>query len=231
MPDEATEAPGVEETPDTPSTPEETPETSASDGQSQDESVDWAKRYNDLRPEFDRTTQRLSQYEQVVNALQDPDLRDDALSALGIELDEEAEEYDDPVDAMNSKFSALEQKLAEQEETRESERYEQAEEKFIAQGLDGIAKRENAEISETQRELISQLATRDDFRLDDGEPDLDRAYKTLNGFAKEVREGHLKTKKAPRIPDGQSGERTVNLDNEEEDLDWMVEIFEASTAE
>src|SRR3954464_13049417 len=55
----------------------ETPETPQTD----EPTVDWSKRYNDLRPEFDRTNQELSHLNRLLEAARNGDPQ--AAEALG----------------------------------------------------------------------------------------------------------------------------------------------------
>jgi hypothetical protein len=90
-------------------------------GESTQQEVDWAKRYSDLQPEYTRTTQELStlrQREDAYKALlysDDPDTRQQAAQALGIELAEDGADdtqYDDPTDALRAELEQLKQTVS-----------------------------------------------------------------------------------------------------------------------
>lgn len=90
-------------------------------GESTQQEVDWAKRYSDLQPEYTRTTQELSQFRQREEAYKallysdDPDTRQQAAQALGIELaDDEVDDtqFDDPTEALRRELEQLKQTVS-----------------------------------------------------------------------------------------------------------------------
>lgn len=106
------QAPPIEETPAV-AGPEEAPGT-----QDQQSTGDpYEKRYNDLRPQFDRTAQRASELEQrdqwwqVFHTTTDPDTYRQAAEALGLDLPEEEEaqpvDEDDPYAEVRSELEEL----------------------------------------------------------------------------------------------------------------------------
>jgi hypothetical protein len=60
------------------------------------ETTDYEKRYNDLRSEFDRRNQTLSEYEQTFQGLSDPETRAEILAQFGLEVEDDEEELDTP---------------------------------------------------------------------------------------------------------------------------------------
>ena len=231
MPDEAIEA--LDESPDTPS-PEETPVEASAETTSEEPSkaeIDWQKRYEDLRPQWDRTKQQLSQYEQFTQALQnDPQATIRALQEqfADAEDDGDDDEFEDPGER------AL-QILQEQQETAQQqadrERRQAVEEQYVAEGIDALTKRDNVELSDHAQAVLYALSTHDSLRGEDGRPDVESAYEALRDFEKEVRERYVSSKKSPRIPNGRPGEKSIDLDNEDDALKYMQEIFESSTLE
>lgn len=89
-------------------------------GEGSQQEIDWAKRYSDLQPEYTRTTQELStlrQREDAYKALlysDDPDTRQQAAQALGIELadDDSDTQYDDPTEALRAELEQLKQTVS-----------------------------------------------------------------------------------------------------------------------
>jgi hypothetical protein len=92
--------------------------------------VDWQKRYQDLQPEYTRTSQKAAELEQkqqwyeLLVTSDDPDTRRQAAQVLGYELPEEEGleeefepvEYDDPVDELRTRQQALEERLNQEQE-------------------------------------------------------------------------------------------------------------------
>jgi hypothetical protein len=92
--------------------------------------VNWEKRYQDLQPEYTRTTQQLREYEErnrlydLAMTAEDEDTRRQALEALGYEIpeaeDPEPAEYEDPYEELRSRQERLEQQFQQdQQATRE----------------------------------------------------------------------------------------------------------------
>ena len=95
------------------------PSTEETAGESQ-ETIDYEKRYNDLRPEYDRNQQALKeaqQYQAVVEALQsdDPQERAWAADILGLDFQEDEEEGDSDTEDEEFKDTRVDHLLADQE--------------------------------------------------------------------------------------------------------------------
>ena len=103
--------------------------------------VDWESRYNNLRPEFDRSKQELSHYRQVVEGLtsDDPSVRAWAAGELGIEFADDTPELE-PAEP----DTLLEQRIARIEEA--ALRAEQA-----------VTQRQQQEAQEAQALQVRQL--------------------------------------------------------------------------
>lgn len=108
--------------------------------------VDWEKRYNDIRPQFDRVTGRnseLEQREQWFNLLatsEDPDTRRQAAEALGYEVEGD-DEPQEPDAQLAQRLEKLEQTLSKQaEDAQQNARIAQVEQHVdtALAGLDGL---------------------------------------------------------------------------------------------
>lgn len=221
------------ETPDTPTadeTPAEAPAEATSEAPSSDTPIDWEKRYNDLRPEWDRAKTQLSEFEQyqpLIQSLQnDPQGTIRALQEqFGVDDEIDDDEFEDPGER------AL-RMLQEQQETAqqqaEREQLDALEEQYVGEGIDALAQRDNIEPSEDEQTLIYALATNDAVRGEDGRPDVEWAYNAIQALKKEVREGYVASKKAPRIPSGRPGEKSPDLSNDDERVSLMAEMIEAA---
>src|SRR5881394_3057475 len=87
--------------------PEEAPEATEAGTTNAEESVDWKKRYEDLRPQYDRIQNQYNQYE-------DPQFKEQKFKEwatdFGYEIDEGTEPevtYDDPSDALRAEIEEL----------------------------------------------------------------------------------------------------------------------------
>ena len=228
MADEAIEAP---ETPDTP-TADETPAVeAASEAPSTDTQIDWEKRYNDLRPEWDRAKTQLSEFEQYQPLIQS--LQNDPVATIRALQDQFADQFEDEDDEFEDPGERALRMLQEQQETAqqaaERERREQLEEQYVGDGIDELAKRDNVELSDHAEAVIYALATHDSLRGDDGRPDVEAAYDALRAFEKEVRDSYVASKKSPRIPSGRPGEKSPDLSNDEERVNALAQMIEANS--
>lgn len=157
--------------------------------------VDFERSYNELRPQYTRTTQELAAvreslegYESVINALHDPDpaVRQQAMDLLGLELAEEGpqqtgaeEEWTDPLEQEVTELrqwrDEVEQQRQQEASAREDARIEALRDEFIDEE---IAKLEAAhgELSEREQEVLGNLAI---SMSDEGVPDVEGAYAAI----------------------------------------------------
>lgn len=231
MADEAIEAPdaGLDaDVQDTPA-PEGTPADAAPEAPSEP-SIDWQKRYEDLRPQWDRTKQQVAEYEQYAPLIQS--LQNDPAGTIralqeqyGDALEDDDDEFEDPGER------AL-RMLQEQQETAQQaaarEQRAAAEEQYVAEGIDALSKRDNVELSDHAQALLYALATNDSLRGENGAPDVETAYEALRSFEKEVKENYISSKKAPRIPSGRAGEKSVDLSNDADRINYFAELAQAN---
>lgn len=238
MPEE-TQAPPNEDTP-------EAPEGAAPEAEgtpAEESQVDFEKRYNDLRPEFDRTRQQLSEYSTWAQDLAEPESPPDALHALGYTDEEIAqamgwdfeedktegdEEYVDPED----RVAALEEYLAQQREAQEAEKAEaelaDLEEAYLEQEL-GRLEEEHGELTEAEAEAIAGLAAA--YPDENGLPDYQGAYETFTGATQASRQRYLDSKKAASIGRGTAGSEKVDMNDENERVKYAASILEAESSE
>lgn len=195
-------------------------------GDQQHTEINWQKRYEDLRPEFDRTRQQLSQVEQQAQQLQalqqDPDALAAFLSQLGYEIDggDEPQEFLDPNE---QKLSELERETAEMRAWRE----QQEQQAHLAQ-LESAVEAEMSElgIPEDAEVLRNMLVSRAVAlpATENGRPDIKGAWAELQQLEQHFQQQWAQSKRAPSVPAvGQPGTQAPNLDNPEERIAWMAE--------
>jgi hypothetical protein len=221
MPEEQTQVPEGQE-------PEGTPEETTgapTEGTSEDQSqVDWPKRYDDLRAEFNRDKQRLAEYEQFLDTLRDPESQPEALEALGFQLaeDDEQEDEEEFKDPYEERLLALEETLSERSEQEQEQQLVEAEDAFISQQIDTISGSKSQEFSDEEIQLIGDLSQV--MRDDKGLPDVGAAYERIYGqLLPQKTQEYLKSKRAARPGSGQSAEHKPNLDNERERVEHMAQ--------
>jgi hypothetical protein len=154
---------------------------------------DFEKGYNELRPEYTRTSQRLSEYEALFVSLHDPDpeVQQAAMAALGLELDtgsqggqpQTPQEWEDPLEKEIHELRATVDDLRsarEQESQREeNERIIGLRDQFIGESIDYIENEKNVKFNEKEEEALGNLA----IAMTDAEgvPDVVAAYNLLYG--------------------------------------------------
>lgn len=207
----------IEETPDNAAA--DATQQTTEDAQTQQQIVDWEKRYNDLRPQYDRTTQEAAQYRSLVEGLhsEDPDTRRQAAEALGLQLTEEdaADEFEQVEQPLTR--AEFEQFLREQQnQAQEQERAQQVRQIVDAQlqewGLD-----------EEDGNDVLAYAIHALPRTDEGLPDVWAAYERFQQRETARQKAWRESKRAPHMsPVGTSGTQTPNLDNRQERQEWMA---------
>lgn len=173
---------------------------------------DYQRGYNELRPQFTRTTQelaekreRLSEYEQLFEALHDsdPETQAAAMEALGLEMDTGSPESDrsdddgfvDPLEEEIKSLRGVVDELSsarELEANREQDReFRELRDDYIGESIGFIEKSLNRTFSEKAEEALGNLAIALGEQSDDGMPDVQGAYNLLYG-----EEGVLETERA-----------------------------------
>lgn len=212
MAEEATESPAEEQdtTQDAPVETGDAQEETTSQEEASQEEVDWQKRYTDLRSDYDR---RNPGY-QLVDALQNPETRDEAFERLaeelGYDLEEEEEEEDDEdlEDEEEFRDPRVDELLSEREQELR-ERYLDDLESYIDTELGKLAKSAGIEeLTERQQNVIYSLVEVGE----DGVPDVASAFKELTGLRDDAIKSYRTSKKgAPSPPvKGSAGEPQVN---------------------
>jgi len=219
-PDTSQETPGSEVGPGV-GTPDETPD------------IDFEQRYNDLRSEFDRRNQHYSQAEELERALSGaagPEAQAQALSAFGIELeDDELDDFGDELDEFDpdSRIDRLEAMLEEQAAAAEEQEMAEAEMEYLAESIDILENQEGREFSDQEIETLVSIARANPDQ--DGIPDMGLAHQQLNGLIEAQRSAWLDSKKSKRTPgSGVAAGKAVDLDNEEARVQWMADRIEAA---
>lgn len=224
MPDEATPAPEVQDTP----TDAAVDETKPAEDESTQSTDNWEQRYNDLRPEFDRKNQLLS----AAEGHHGPDLQAQALRQLGVEveMEQEAEEQDEGWVDPDERIDRLEAQLAQRDEADEESQWAQREESFIDTTLSTIEEEEDVKLSnsETQFVVTNALANRDP---NTGEPNLQGAFDDLKGIKSAARDEYLASKKnSPAAPLGTAGESKVDFSDPKARRKFMADDLAARMA-
>lgn len=161
----------------------------------------YADQYEKLQPEFTRrsqslaeTQERAQQYEELFEALNDPEQAQEILAELGYELESGSDEGQGPEGEDFEFVDPLEQKVAELEQLAEylqSEREQEAQsaeeaalmdmrDDYIDNAIDFLKNQEDTpELSEQEEEILGNLAIA--MTDEEGVPDVLGAYNRLYG--------------------------------------------------
>jgi hypothetical protein len=157
------------------------------------QSFDFEQGYNQLRPEYTRTTQqlseaqqRLSDYEAFMEAVSDPETQAEALASLGFEMDTGAapeDEFEDPLEQEVQYLRAAVDELRQGREleaaTQEEQAVLDARDDYIGQTLDYIESARNMQFTPHDEEVLGNLAIA--MSDDEGVPDVQGAFNALYG--------------------------------------------------
>lgn len=219
--------------------------------------LDYERQYNELRPQFTRTTQELaaeraraSEYESLFDAIHDsdPEVRQAALDALGLELDAGPQatpgpNQDEFVDPLEQQLAAQQERIDALEAQRELEaqKAEQAEiealrDDYIGEAIGFIEdsqRQTNADFKFTkvEEETLGNLAIA--MENEEGIPDVQGAYNLLYGD-----EGFLETNRgrwigskagAAQAPSGQTlpaEKRPTNAKERQQYIDERINALQ-----
>ena len=182
---------------ETPGAPESGTSATAGAPGEPGQGFDYESAYANLRPEYTRTTQRLSEYEQLFSDLHnpDPEIRAEAAQLLGLEFAEETGAPATPapgttdnefVDPLEEEVKTLREQVAElrQRSELEASRVEEQRtldlrDEYIAGTIDFITESTGQKFSEAEEEVLGNLAIA--MADDDDVPDVQGAYQRLYG--------------------------------------------------
>lgn len=172
-------------------------ETGPGNGQASDEgrsAFNFEEGYNQLRPEYTRTTQqlsetqqRLSEYEDFLAAISDPETQAEALASLGFEMETGAapveDELSDPLEAEVQYLRTVVEDLKQGREleaaTQEEQQLLELRDDFIGEALGFIEQQASVKFDAKDEEVLGNLAIA--MTDDDGVPDVQGAYNALYG--------------------------------------------------
>lgn len=218
MPDEP--VPAEQETP----SPEQaapdtgTPAPEPTEG-SQPESENWQERYANLQPEYTRATQEAAQYRQIIDLAKQGD--PEALEYLGLEPADEDEEEEEEPEFRDPRVDELLQ--------AERDRQEEADVNALETEVEGeihkLAKAAGIEFEDdAQQRQFDNLVFGQLSQGQDGNPDVEGAFKAVTGYL----DTHVKSyvagkRRPPSAPSGSSPSHQPDLDNDEERQEYLLQ--------
>lgn len=190
--------------------------------------TNWQERYENLQPEFTRATQAVSQYEQLIGALQseDPDTRLQAAQVLGLELaaqanqepDEELSFADEQARKQLSELQAWKEQLT---QGAQQQAQEQRDIDHIGVGLADLQGKLGRDLTDSEQQILgdSAWANRDEQGLPNINAVTEAYLQVINGT---VLPGYQKTKprKAAVAAGGAAGQQVPDRANETQSDRW-----------
>lgn len=249
MSDETTTPDVQDQSVESPDTPEVQPASENSENESsfdefdlssvpEDADREWfGKRVDAFQKDYTRKTQKLAeertQASALVEAIRDPDhpAHEQVMSELGYQPTRASEYEDDDYlqDDPDEKISALEQRLAAQEQQQQMARAQEAQVDYLAEEIESIQEREDVEFSEEEVDWIATYASVNPNPQ--GQPDVAKAHRALKGLYDQQQKRYLESKKAPRLPgNGVPAMRDVDLSNREARIEYAEQVAEAALA-
>jgi hypothetical protein len=174
--------------------------------------VDYEARYNSLRPEFDRRSQQLREYEERLAAFEQAQQPED---------DEEdyEYEYEDPV--ARRELAELKALIASQQEETQQRQQAEQENHYVNSEIETLEKELEEEFSDDEWNTLGILSER--FRDEDGKPDVRVAYKTLfEGVLEPRKQKWVKTKRSPKVSSGPAAAQSIDLDDPQTRREYMA---------
>lgn len=186
---------------------------------------DYQKRYEDLHPQLTKAQQQNAELNRLFEAAKSGDPQ--ALEILGLETQEDEDEWVDPDDQLRQEVEALKAERQSEKEAKELADLEAQEDKFIKGKIAELEKAKGVELSDRARALVESHARAN--RTDNYEPQVDEAFEAFTGEAKSTWERYLQSKKdAPRAPVGGPGEENIDLSDDDARLRAMAREFSAA---
>lgn len=196
----------------------DTPAQSAPQGTPDAPQTDpYEKRYGDLRSEFDRRNQQLT----------DPEYQKQLMAQWGYEVEEPEPQYEaDPTDELRQQIAELaEWKNAQEQQRQQAEQLDQ-----ITASVNDQFKATAPDLDDATREWVTTRALNMDPR-DDGMPNIAGAYQDFQAWEAQQQQKWEQARKRPRAPQippgGQAGTDAPNLDDREARRAWMAEQLDA----
>lgn len=197
----------------------------------QDEpTTDYEKQYKELQPEFTRRSQELSEYRELVEALQDPERQLDILKRLGIEaeLEDNDDIFSDPQDDLQKRLDALEEERNSERQQDEVEERLDLEVEHLGTQLNAIEKKIKRSFTEEEVALYGQVAA--NFRDENGMPDANKAHEFIEGVTQQRFESYKNSKKVGQPQGGVPSTEGIDLSTSEARARYIAERVKASRA-
>lgn len=215
----------------------DTPATESAPGEGHAQTapeINWEQRYTDLRSEFNRRDEEIKNYRDWYDSLTDPQTQADALSQLGLALQQEPEaQQQEWVDPIEARLNPLEQQLQElltERQQWQAQQDQQRQAEHIASNAAGqviaLEKEIGRDFSEEEQEFL--LARAYQTPDESGIPDVQGAWERLKAFEETQQQQWLQTKRSRAIPgSGESAGKQPDLSTAQGRREAMIESLAA----
>lgn len=181
------------------------------EGQAQTQ--DWEKQYQELRSAFNQRDQELSELRQFRDYLTNPETQDEALQALGYEVPQEpTSEYEDPYESRLAQIEAAQQQILsryeQEQQLQQQAQQEQELANYVGGALDQVERNRGEQFNDDELAFITAFAYNNPN--EQGQPNVQAAVDRLEAAYTAQQERWLKSKRAPRVPDGQSASKQLD---------------------
>lgn len=191
------------------------------------ETTDYEKRYNDLRSEFDRRNQTLSEYEQTFQGLSDPETRAEILAQFGLEVEDDEEEldtpeYEDPYETLNQRLDRLESEKQQAEEAAAEQARQDAVSDHIIAEVEKLQTSSGEELTDFEWRVVAQEAQRLQAESNARAPMVQEAWDALHGtYDRRLSKAFQGKPNRGRPPQGQSASKQPDLSKGSDRADYI----------
>jgi hypothetical protein len=190
-----------------------------------------ASQYNELRGDYTKKTQKLSEYERTIQDLQsgDPERQGRALETLGLledDYEEEVDYEDESESALLARLARLEQEIQGQKASSQEEAQINAEVDYLDEQLTAIEKKIGRELDDDEVQLYGYVATQ--MRDENGNPDVKGAHDFIENLTNSRIERWRESKKSPQIPLGKPGDEKLDFDDPQVRAEYMAQRVRAA---
>jgi hypothetical protein len=229
---------------DEPAVPQETEDTPLPEGTDpqqgtpEQDGTNWEERYKNLEADHTRAAQEAAQlrvYQEAVQGLksEDPETRQWALDALGLEAAEEEEAYQeaDPNQELLQRISDMEQHLNQSQEQAQQADLQNQEVEYMNTELTAASEKLGRQFTEQELHFIvpNAVANRDENGWPGITTALDNWAELMQSQADQGQSQWAASKKSSTPASGQEGVEAPNLDNEGDRVAWMVSQAQANS--
>lgn len=178
--------------------------------------------YDELRTKFTQTSQEAAQHRLIVEAAANPNhpQHEEALEYLGLESEEDEDEYLDEDEELAARIEAIESRQQEALQAQQEAELEEAETDWLAEQIGSLQEKEGREFDDKELNLIVRAATGN--RLEDGQPDIEGAYGLLTNVYDARKKDWVSSKRAPQVPTGASASQQIDLDDAEQRREYLA---------